>query len=211
MTEECYYRVLGVQKTATDDEIKRAYRKLAVKYHPDKNLDDKVKAEEKFKKIGEAYSILSDETKRQQYDRFGQAGLAGGSASGGGRSGMHPFQAQDAEDVFRAFFGGQDPFSMFFQAGQHGYGSMGGTRVHMSQSGPGFTFASFGGPSPHMRTRFRTPQRQPNRADSDQPAEPAFRIGGGNLLLILFLLWIMGVPLTYLWAALMLVNFLGII
>ena len=68
-----YYEVLGVDKKATADEIKKAYRKLAIKYHPDKNPGDK-EAEEKFKEAAEAYSVLSDDTKRQQYDQFGHDG-----------------------------------------------------------------------------------------------------------------------------------------
>jgi DnaJ-class molecular chaperone len=69
-----YYQILGVAKTATADEIKKAYRKLALKYHPDKNPDNK-EAEEKFKEISEAYAVLSDTEKRQQYDTFGSAGF----------------------------------------------------------------------------------------------------------------------------------------
>ena len=69
-----YYEVLGVQKSATHDEIKKAYRKAAMKYHPDRNPGDK-EAEEKFKEVGEAYEVLSDEDKRQRYDQFGFAGV----------------------------------------------------------------------------------------------------------------------------------------
>ena len=76
-----YYEVLGVAKTATDQEIKSAYRKLALKYHPDRNPGDKA-AEEQFKEAAEAYSVLADTDKRHMYDRFGHAGL-GGAATGG--------------------------------------------------------------------------------------------------------------------------------
>lgn len=133
----------------------------------DKNLDNKEEAEVKFKEIGEAYSVLSDEEKRRQYDRFGKAGV-GGAAGGPGGAGMHPFQGQDAEEIFRAFFGGQDPFSVFFQDGMRGgggmHGNFGGSRVHVSQFGPGFTFTSFGGApgfggGPGMRMH-RVNQRQ---------------------------------------------------
>src|SRR5437870_13901063 len=75
-----YYEVLGVQRTATVDDIKKAYRKLAVKYHPDKNPGD-ADAEEKFKEAAEAYGVLSDDEKRARYDRYGHQGL-GGAASG---------------------------------------------------------------------------------------------------------------------------------
>ena len=79
MTEKRdYYEVLGVGKTATADEIKKAYRKKAVQYHPDKNPGDKA-AEEKFKEAAEAYDVLSDNQKRQRYDQFGHAGMGGAS------------------------------------------------------------------------------------------------------------------------------------
>ena len=69
-----YYEILGVNKSSSDDEIKKAYRKIAIKYHPDKNPDNK-SAEEKFKEAAEAYSVLSDSEKRQRYDQFGHAGV----------------------------------------------------------------------------------------------------------------------------------------
>lgn len=73
-----YYKTLGLTKTATDDEIKKAYRKLALKYHPDKNKSPL--AEEKFKEIAEAYEVLSDKKKREVYDRYGEEGLKGGKS-----------------------------------------------------------------------------------------------------------------------------------
>ena len=85
-----YYEILGVSKTASDDEIKKAYRKLAVKYHPDKNPGDK-EAEAKFKEINEAHDVLSDKQKRARYDQFGHAGVGGaGNPFGGGAAG-NPF------------------------------------------------------------------------------------------------------------------------
>lgn len=95
-----YYEVLGVNKTASIDEIKKAYRTLAKKYHPDLNPGDK-QAEEKFKEVNEAYEVLSDETKRKQYDQFG---FAGDQASGMG--GFSGFQGSDPFDIFSRFFGG---------------------------------------------------------------------------------------------------------
>ena len=76
MNKRDYYEVLGVSKSATADEIKKAYRKLAIKYHPDKNPDDK-EAEEKFKEAAEAYDVLSNPDKRSRYDQFGHAGAQG--------------------------------------------------------------------------------------------------------------------------------------
>ena len=95
-----YYEVLGISKEATIDEIKKAYRTLAKKYHPDLNPGDK-EAEEKFKEVNEAYEVLSDETKRKQYDQFG---FAGDQASGFG--GFNNYQGADPFDIFARFFGG---------------------------------------------------------------------------------------------------------
>lgn len=101
-----YYEVLGVSKDASADDLKRAYRKLAKKYHPDMNPGDKT-AETKFKEVNEAYEVLNDPAKRQRYDQFGHAGVdpsygsgAGGSGFGGGFGGF------DVGDIFESFFGG---------------------------------------------------------------------------------------------------------
>jgi molecular chaperone DnaJ len=80
-TKRDYYEVLGVSRTASESELKKAYRKLALRYHPDKNLNNK-EAEEKFKEAAEAYEVLSDPEKRARYDRYGHAGV-GGASSGG--------------------------------------------------------------------------------------------------------------------------------
>src|ERR1043166_7913554 len=93
-----YYEILEVDRNATGEEVKRAYRKLAVKFHPDKNPDDP-QAEEKFKELGEAYDVLMDPDKRAAYDRFGHAAFAQGSGFGGG--GFH-----DPFEIFREVFGG---------------------------------------------------------------------------------------------------------
>ena len=115
-----YYEVLGVSKTATEAEIKKAYRKLAIQYHPDKNPGDK-EAEEKFKEAAEAYSVLSDKDKRARYDQFGHAGM-GGAAGGGGFG-----QGMSMDDIFSMFgdiFGGGGGFGGF--SGFGGFGGGGG-------------------------------------------------------------------------------------
>lgn len=135
---EDYYEVLGVPRSANETEIKKAYRKLALKWHPDKNLDKRETAEINFKRLSEAYEVLSDPNKRQIYDHYGKDGLinGGGAPSGaggfpggmadlfgafgggasspfGGVGGMF-FNFRDPNDVFREFFGGNDPFAEFF-------------------------------------------------------------------------------------------------
>ncbi len=102
-----YYEVLGVGKSANADEIKKAYRKAAIKFHPDKNPDDK-QAEEKFKEAAEAYDVLSDEQKRARYDQYGHAGM-GGAAGGGGYGGGFSGGGFSMDDIFSQFgevFGG---------------------------------------------------------------------------------------------------------
>ena len=102
-----YYQILGVSKTATDAELKKAYRKLAVKYHPDKNPGDKA-AEEKFKEVSEAYDVLSDPKKRAQYDQFGSDYFrpGGGGAGGFGGAGGQGGGFRDPYDIFSQMFGG---------------------------------------------------------------------------------------------------------
>ncbi|MDQ8004071.1 MAG: molecular chaperone DnaJ [Pedobacter sp.] len=123
MSKRDYYDVLGVAKGASAEEIKKAYRKLAIKYHPDKNPDDK-SAEDKFKEAAEAYEVLSSPEKKQRYDQFGHAGVGGAAGGGYGGGGMN------MEDIFSQFGdifggGGGSPFDSFFGGGQ----SRGGRRV----------------------------------------------------------------------------------
>ena len=97
MSKRDYYDILGVSKGSSADEIKKAYRKLAIKYHPDKNPNDK-SAEEKFKEAAEAYEVLSNPEKKQRYDHYGHAGVGSSAASGGyGGGGMN------MEDIFSQF------------------------------------------------------------------------------------------------------------
>ena len=112
-----YYEVLGVSKGASDDEIKKAYRKMAIKYHPDKNPGDK-EAEEKFKEAAEAYDVLSDSEKRQRYDRFGHVGAGSGPFSGGAGGGWGGYGSpMDMEDIFTQF---GDIFGDIFGGGGRG-------------------------------------------------------------------------------------------
>ena len=120
MSKRDYYEILGVSKSATADEIKKAYRKKAIEYHPDKNPGAKA-SEEKFKEAAEAYEVLSDQQKRQRYDQFGHAGVNGSAGGGFGGGSM------SMDDIFSHFgdiFGGHFGFGGF-----GGGGSRGGTRV----------------------------------------------------------------------------------
>jgi len=118
MADKDYYKLLGVEKTATKEEIKKAYKKLALKYHPDRAPEDKkIEYEEKFKEINEAASILGDEKKRQQYDQFGSTSFQGGNSGG--------FQGYDFSDIMSQFRSGNfgdfgDIFDHLFSGGQGG-------------------------------------------------------------------------------------------
>ena len=117
MDKRDYYEVLGVSKSATSDEIKKAYRKLAIKYHPDKNPGDKA-AEEKSKEAAEAYDVLSNPDKKQRYDQFGHAGMSGAAGGGGFSSGG--FSMEDIFSQFGDIFGGH------FGGGFSSFGGFGG-------------------------------------------------------------------------------------
>lgn len=139
LSEE-YYEVLGVSRGATGEDIKKAYRKLALKWHPDKNLERREVAEMNFKRLSEAYEVLSDPKKRQIYDQYGKDGLVNGAGAGssggfgfggpdffgGGGAfnpfgGMFGFSFRDPNDVFREFFGSNDPFGDFFAEMNQGF------------------------------------------------------------------------------------------
>ena len=119
-TTRDYYEILGVEKDASDEDIKRAYRRMAMKYHPDRNPDDP-NAEALFKESAEAYEVLSDSARRQRYDQFGHEGLRGGPA-------MHDFSRMDVTDIFSMF---QDIFGggMGGGAGGGGFGARPGSRA----------------------------------------------------------------------------------
>ena len=111
-----YYEVLGLQKGASEDEIKKAFKTMARKYHPDLHPDDK-EAAEKFKEVNEAYEVLSDSQKRARYDQFGHAGVDPnyGGGAGAGASGFGGFGGfSDVSDIFESFFGGFGGGSSFW-------------------------------------------------------------------------------------------------
>lgn len=159
LSEE-YYEALGVTRNSSAEEIRKAYRKLALKWHPDKNLNNRDVAEMNFKRLAEAYEVLSDPKKKQMYDQFGKDGLTGGGGGGrpeadafgfgffpggpgpdifgsafGGFGSPFGFSFRDPNDVFREFFGGHDPFSQFFEgASQFNSQSQGGQFNGQQQS-----------------------------------------------------------------------------
>ncbi|CAH1775766.1 unnamed protein product [Owenia fusiformis] len=142
-----YYNILGIAKTATEDEIKKAYRKMALKYHPDKNKSPG--AEEKFKNISEAYDVLHDKEKRGIYDKYGEEGLKGGMNGGGPSGGPTGGNFQytyhgNPHETFKMFFGDEDPFQFFSFGGQGGM--PGGT------SSSRRVFTNLGGEHEHMDT-----------------------------------------------------------
>ena len=109
MSKRDYYEILGVGRNASEAEIKKAYRQMAIKYHPDKNPGNK-EAEEKFKEAAEAYEVLSNTEKKSRYDQFGHQGMNGGGYGGG--------QHMNMEDIISQFgdiFGGHNPFESFFR------------------------------------------------------------------------------------------------
>ncbi len=123
MAKQDYYEILGISKSATASEIKKAYRKMAIKYHPDKNPDNK-EAEEKFKQAAEAYEVLSDDNKKARYDQYGHAAFEGGQGGFGG-AGMN------MEDIFSQF---GDIFGGAFGGGFGGFGGGGGRQARVKGS-----------------------------------------------------------------------------
>jgi len=139
-----YYKILGVEKSASAEDVKKAYRKMALKYHPDKNKSPD--AEEKFKEIAEAYDVLGDPEKRKVFDQFGEEGLKSGAGAPGGPSGgtyTYTFNG-DPREMFRMFFGDgtagdDDPFGMLG-------GMFGGRGMNGGTSKMFFSTSSMGGP-----------------------------------------------------------------
>lgn len=117
-----YYEVLGVVTGSSDQDIKKAYRRLALRWHPDKNPQNKDEAERRFKEIAEAYEVLGDKEKRRLYDVYGEEGVKPGAASPAREDFDPRARFRSPFDVFRDFFGGRDPFQDFF-AGGPGVGS----------------------------------------------------------------------------------------
>ncbi|XP_010254209.1 PREDICTED: dnaJ homolog subfamily B member 1-like isoform X1 [Nelumbo nucifera] len=149
-----YYDILKVNKNATDDDVKKSYRKLAMKWHPDKNPNNKKEAEAKFKQISEAYEVLSDPQKRAVYDQYGEEGLKGAPPPGTGGGGFpfpngssSKFNPRNAEDIFAEFFG-SSPF---------GFGSTGPGKPMRFQDG---VFGGFGG-SDNVFGGGTTPRKPP--------------------------------------------------
>jgi molecular chaperone DnaJ len=126
MSKRDYYEILEVTKSASADEIKKAYRKMAIKYHPDKNPGDKA-AEEKFKEAAEAYEVLSNPEKKQRYDQYGHAGMGGNGGFGGGGNYGGGFGGMNMDDIFSQF---GDIFGGHFGGGGFGGGGRGGRRVN---------------------------------------------------------------------------------
>ncbi|KAL6850252.1 hypothetical protein ACP4OV_020879 [Aristida adscensionis] len=172
-----YYKVLGVDRGASDDDLKKAYRKLAMRWHPDKNATNKKEAEAKFKQISEAYEVLSDPQKRTIYDQLGEEGLKGqpppgaggpGPSSfypGGGQSTSFHFNPRSADDIFAEFFG----FS--------GMGGMGGMRgepgFQRSMFGNDFFASRFGGEGSASSVNMQRPVHKPPPIENRLPVSLA--------------------------------------
>lgn len=121
-----YYNILGINKNATSTEIRKAYKKMAVRWHPDKNQDNKAEAEKKFKEIAEAYQILSDPEKKKIYDQYGKNGLNGGFNNFGGHGTHFHSTNIDPNEIFREFFGGS--FNSFGNNDQSSFNNFGSGR-----------------------------------------------------------------------------------
>lgn len=182
-----YYKILGISRNATDDEIKKAFKKLALKYHPDKNKDPN--AEEKFKEVAEAYEVLSDRKKREIFDQFGEEGLKGqpsgpsgsggfgGGGSGGPQTFSYTFSPGDARQTFAQFFGTDSPFDIFFQmgggGGQGGRGHPGGLFEEDDMMDTDFGFPGFPRGGGGIRGTQSFTHASPHRKASQNVQDPA--------------------------------------
>jgi len=172
-----YYKILQVNKNASDDDIKKAYRKLALKYHPDKNKT--AGAEERFKEVAEAYEVLSDKKKREIYDQFGEEGLKGNAGNvGGGGGGGNTFYTfhGDPRATFAQFFGTSSPFQTFFDLGGGGRG--GGMFMHdddmddMEDPFSTLGIGGRGGPGGAFRSHSFNIHGTPGRVSKDKQQDP---------------------------------------
>ncbi|XP_046576033.1 dnaJ homolog subfamily B member 4-like [Haliotis rubra] len=174
-----YYKILNVAKGASDEDIKKGYRKMALKYHPDKNKSPG--AEEKFKEIAEAYEVLSDPKKKEIYDKYGEEGLKGGMHSGGtsaGQGGTYHYSFHgNPHETFRMFFGDENPFGSFFSSGfggssmrppgfGHHFGPGGPDDMDVDEDPFGRQFSSFGGPGGHFQQFSSTGMPKQRRQDA---------------------------------------------
>jgi curved DNA-binding protein len=195
-----YYGILGVKRDASEDDIKKAYRKLARQYHPDRNPGDK-QAEAKFKEVQDAYDILSDKTKRAQFDRFGRVGgpdggfpgrggQQGGQTfhwGGGGPGGFQEMDPGAAADLFRQFFGGrgEDLFGQQQPRGRRGRRAEAAPEVRSEVSIP-FEVAALGGPVSLKIDDNELAVKIPTGVEDGQALRLKGRApGGGNLVLVL--------------------------
>eukprot|EP01091_Cochliopodium_minus_P003714 TRINITY_DN1368_c0_g2_i1.p1 TRINITY_DN1368_c0_g2~~TRINITY_DN1368_c0_g2_i1.p1 ORF type:complete len:349 (+),score=132.92 TRINITY_DN1368_c0_g2_i1:27-1073(+) len=172
-----FYNILGVPRNANENQIRKAYKKLAVKHHPDKNLDRKEEASKKFKEISEAYEVLSNPEKKKLYDQYGEEGLNPnvGGMSSGGNGGFNGFTDQSAQDIFAQVFGNKFGGASFFGFGgndsdsddENQFGGFNGFNFGEMQSGGmpgGFNFGS-GGFNQHTRQQKRP--RKPETVTHD--------------------------------------------